>query len=119
MTAAHGDMPPRAPRCPADRVAYALDSGRTCDGPATYYCDELVCGRVRDQWDGVRYVVDRDGDVWQVVRGGIVVRVVEERHRPGRVVQGNVTWLERELGPLLPFDPVVYRRTYPRAEVPS
>lgn len=119
MTAAHGDAPPLAPLCPADRVAYGWSPNSECEGPASYYCDERVCGRVLEEWDGVRYVVDRDGDVWQVMRGGIVVRVVEDQHRPYRVTRGGISWLEREFGPLLRFDPVAYRRTYPRAEVPS
>lgn len=35
----------RAPDCPVDLVVYG---DRPCEGRATYYCDELVCGRVFD-----------------------------------------------------------------------
>jgi hypothetical protein len=35
----------RAPDCPAGHVVY----GRPCEGPATYYCDELLCGPIYDR----------------------------------------------------------------------
>jgi hypothetical protein len=31
-------------------------------------------------------------------------------------ISAGINWLEAEAGPLLPFDPIAYRRSYPRAE---
>ncbi len=36
----------RAPDCPADRVVYG---DRPCEGPGTYYCDDLVCDPIFDR----------------------------------------------------------------------
>lgn len=57
------------------------------------------------------YVVDRDGLVWRVVRdGGMVTRADFDG-----VTSAGIAWLESEAGPLLPFDPIAYRRDYPRS----
>jgi hypothetical protein len=59
------------------------------------------------------HVVDRDGNVWAVVRdGGMVTRA--DHSGP---ISAGIAWLESEAGPLLPFDPIAYRRSYPRAEL--
>lgn len=55
------------------------------------------------------YVVDRDGNVWAVVRDGGMVTRADYRG----VKSAGIAWLEREAGPLLPFDPIAYRRSYP------
>lgn len=58
------------------------------------------------------HVVDRDGNVWAVVRdGGMVTRATATGP-----VSAGIAWLERQAGPLLPFDPIAYRRAYPRSE---
>jgi hypothetical protein len=61
------------------------------------------------------HVVDRDGNVWLVVRdGGMVTRATATGP-----ISAGIAWLEREAGPLLPFDPLAYRRSYPRSLDPS
>ena len=58
------------------------------------------------------YVIDREGNVWAVVRdGGMVTRA---NYRG--VISAGISWLEAAAGPLLPFDPIAYRRDYPRSE---
>ena len=57
------------------------------------------------------YVVDVNGVVWAVVRdGGMVTRATHEGP-----ISAGIAWLEENAGPLLPFDPIAYRRTYPRS----
>jgi hypothetical protein len=59
------------------------------------------------------YVIDRDGVVWKIVRdGGMVTRADDTG-----ITSAGIAWLEAQAGPLIPFDPVAYRRAYPRAEV--
>lgn len=62
-----------------------------------------------------RYVVDRDGHVWAVVRDGGMVMRANEASASG-VTSAGIVWLENTNGPLLPFDPAAYRRAYPRVE---
>lgn len=62
--------------------------------------------------DVARFVIDRHGEVWRMVRdGGMVTRADHNG-----VVSAGIAWLENEAGPLLPFDPIAYRRSYPRSE---
>ena len=57
------------------------------------------------------HVIDRHGHVWAVVRdGGMVTRADY-----AGVQSAGIAWLEAEAGPLLPFDSIAYRRSYPRA----
>lgn len=63
---------------------------------------------------GETHVVDRDGNVWFLCPeydGGMATRATAI----GPVSAGIVA-LERDAGPLLPFDPIAYRRNYPRAD---
>jgi hypothetical protein len=60
------------------------------------------------------HVVDRDGNVWLLppeFDGGMATRATATG-----VVSAGIVWLEAEAGPLLPFNPKAYRRTYPRSE---
>lgn len=54
------------------------------------------------------HVVDRLGDVWRVVRdGGMVTRADY-----GGIKSAGIEWLRAELGPLIAFDPITYRREH-------
>jgi hypothetical protein len=64
---------------------------------------------------GATHVVDRFGEVWKIVRdGGMVTRADFDG-----IKSAGIDWLEREVGPLLPFDPMAYRREYPRTFSPA
>ena len=54
------------------------------------------------------YVVDRLGDVWRVVRDGGMVT----RSDYGGIQSAGIEWLRAELGPLIAFDPITYRREH-------
>jgi hypothetical protein len=63
--------------------------------------------------DSPSHVVDVNGFVWAVVRdGGMATRA----HYAG-ITSCGIAWLESEAGPLLPFDPIAYRRELWAAEV--
>lgn len=58
--------------------------------------------------DAATYVIDADGVVWKVVHdGGMVTRADDTG-----VTSAGIVWLESVAGPLIPFDPAVYRRGY-------
>lgn len=60
------------------------------------------------------YAVDRDGNVWfccPEYDGQLLTRATAIGP-----ISAGIAWLETNSGPLLPLDPMAYRRSYPRAE---
>jgi len=71
-----------------------------------------LCKQCQPELSESPYVIDRNGIVWVVVRdGGMVTRADY-----AGVTSAGIAWLESEAGPLLPFDPIAYRRSYPRTD---
>lgn len=55
------------------------------------------------------HVIDRDGHVWFLLpeHGGTIAT---RTPTAGRSVMAGIDWLEREAGPLVPFDPDEYQQ---------
>lgn len=67
--------------------------------------------------DGERdetHVVDRDGNVWFLCPE--YDRAMATRATATGPISAGIVALEAESGPLLPFDPIAYRRNYPRGD---
>lgn len=57
----------------------------------------------------VAYVTDRCGDVWRIVRdGGMAARIDQF----GGLESAGIHWLRDNLGPLVAFDPIAYRKGF-------
>ena len=114
-------------------VGTCADCGESYDDPVTHTCDweppaTPPAARTGDdarcpQWNRDEHgncldhppvnthVVDRNGHVWLLVHdGGMATRATATGP-----ISAGIAWLEETAGPLLPFDPIAYRRNYPRS----